>query len=86
MQSTSHQLRNLNEDALSPSAKQFLKNLRHFEQLYALYLRSPNKQTVLITHKMQLETYGLLAKNKIIILACVSHNRTNKSVADILAE
>jgi len=51
-----------------------------------MYMSSKNKKDVMITQKYALETYGLLAKGDLIVLVCVAHNRTSKSIGDILNE
>ena len=51
-----------------------------------MYMSSKNKKDVMITQKYALETYGLLAKGDIIILVCVAHNRTSKSIGEIMNE
>ena len=45
-----------------------------------------NKKDVLITAKYALETYGLLAKGDMIVLINVAHNRTSKTVGEIMQE
>ena len=51
-----------------------------------MFMSSKNKKEVMITQKFALETYGLLAKSDIIIMVCVAHNRTSKSIAEIMQE
>ena len=51
-----------------------------------MYMSAKNKKDVLITAKYALETYGLLAKGEIIIMICVAHNRTSKTVGEIMHE
>ena len=75
-----------NGQQLSKYSKSYLKAVCQFERLYQMYMSSKNKKDVMITQKYALETYGLLAKGDIIILACVAHNRTSKSIGDILNE
>ena len=48
---------------------------------------SKNKPaSMILQYKMKLETYALLAKREIIVMACIAHNRTNKTIEDILTE
>jgi len=51
-----------------------------------MYMSAKNKKDVLITTKYALETYGLLAKGDMIVLVCVAHNRTSKTVGEIMHE
>ena len=51
-----------------------------------MYMSSKNRKDVMITQKYELETYGLLAKGDMIILVCVAHNRTSKSIGEIMNE
>ena len=45
-----------------------------------------NRKDVFITQKYALETYGLLAKGDMVVLVCMAHNRTSKSVSEVLHE
>lgn len=71
---------------LSKNAKSYLKTVSHFEKLYHMYRSAKNKKDVMITQKYALETYGLLAKGDLIVLICVAHNRTSRSVGEIMHE
>ena len=52
-----------------------------------MYSSGKNKNgTVIVQIKLQLETFALLAKKDTIVMACIMHNRTNKSVGEILTD
>ena len=51
-----------------------------------MYQSSKNKKDVMVSRKYQLLTYGLLAKGEIVVMVCMAHNRTTKSIGQILKE
>ena len=57
-----------------------------FERLHHMYQSGKNRKDVMLTQKYALETYGLLAKGDTIVMVCVAHNRTSKTVGDVLSE
>ena len=69
---------------LSKYAKSYLKAVCQFERLYHMFMSAKNKKEVFITQKYALETYCLLAKGELVILACIAHNRTSRNVGDIM--
>lgn len=76
----------VSQGGMSNYAKSYMKTVGQFEKLYHMYMSAKNKKEVLITQKYALETYGLLAKSDMVILVCMAHNRTSKSVGEVLHE
>ena len=83
----SSELADPSEQSLSLGARHYLAALRQFERLYQLYRTGKNKRgTVFVQFRHPLETFGLMASKGLIVMACVAHNRTSKSVYDVLQE
>lgn len=60
--------------------------LRQFERMYAQFKAGKKKKGVLITCKMQMETFVLMAKENIIGMVSVNHHRTTREPADVLSQ
>ncbi len=68
-------------DSLKPNQ---LRSLQEFEKLHNQYLASPNKEDLLIKKVYAIETYALYAKENYVIMATIAHNRTEKTVGEVL--
>ena len=84
MNAYSKELMKTQESSLSKQAKAYLRCVCQFERLYHMYMSASNRKEVMITQKYPLETYGLLAKGDLVVMVCVAHNRTSKTVGEIM--
>ena len=75
-----------NVSQMSKYAQQYLRSVCQFERLHHMYMSAKNKKDVMITQKYATETYGLLAKGDMVIMLSIAHNRTSKSIGEIMNE
>jgi len=71
---------------LSLGAQNYLTTLRNFERLWQMYKSGKAKRNsaTYAQLKFPLETFALYAKKELIVLASIAHNRTNKTVYDVM--
>jgi hypothetical protein len=60
-----------------------LRSLREYEKLHEQFLASPNKKDVLLKKVFAIETYCLYAVGDYVVMATITHNRTNKTIGEI---
>jgi hypothetical protein len=69
-------------DELLPS---HVRALQEFEKLYHQYMASPRKEGLMLKKVFALETYALLGVDEYyVVMATISHNRTEKDTFEIL--
>ena len=72
-----------NPDKMTPYD---IRCLQEFEKLYDRYMLNYNRKDLILKKVYHLETYALCAINEFVIMATITHNRTDKETREIFQQ